>query len=101
MESTVETDEEGGGRTASVCNVLLGSGPGSITFLGGDLGLIGGNVLEARESACGLPKADNAAEGKEAKEWTWRSEAEEKVIKESATQSLRAYIDKRQTTVAD
>ena len=32
---------------------------------------------------------------------TWRSAAAEKVIKEAVTQSLGAYIDKRQATVAE
>ena len=32
---------------------------------------------------------------------TWRSEAAAKVIKESGTQTMGAYIDKRQVTVAE
>ena len=32
---------------------------------------------------------------------TWRSEAADKFIKEAGTQSLGAYIDKRQATVAE
>ena len=66
MESAGETAKEGGGRAVSVCNVLSGSGPVSITFWVGYLGLVGGNVLESGGNARGLPKADNGVEGKEA-----------------------------------
>ena len=45
----------------SVRNVLLGGGPVSITIWGRDLGLVGGDVLEAGGSARALPKANNGA----------------------------------------
>ena len=61
MESAGETDNEGVGGTASARNVLLGGGPVSITIWGRDLGLVGGNVLEAGGSARALPKANNGA----------------------------------------
>ena len=60
------TAKEGGGGTASVRNVLSGGCPGSITFWGEDLGLVGGDVLEYVGIAHGIPKADNKTEGKEA-----------------------------------
>ena len=68
MESYGETSKEGGGGSTSVRNVLLGSVPGSIDFWGGDLGFVGGDVLEAEGGAREFPKADNrkyvsAAEG--------------------------------------
>ena len=54
MESAGETAKEGGGRAVSVCNVLSGSGPVSITFWVGDLGLVGGNVPEDGGVAHGI-----------------------------------------------
>ena len=66
MELAGETSNEGGGGTASVSNVLLGGGPCSITFWGGDLVLVVGDVPEYVWSTRGLPKADNGVEGKEA-----------------------------------
>ena len=64
MESSGENAKEEGRGTTSVCNVLLGGGPGSITFWCGDLGIVVGNVPEAGGSAYGLPQADNGTEGK-------------------------------------
>ena len=43
---------------------LLGGGPGSINFLGRELGLVGGDAPEVGGGARGIPKADNGAEGK-------------------------------------
>ena len=48
----------------SVRNVLSGSGPVSITLWGGYLGLVGGDFTEAERISCGIPKANNGAEGK-------------------------------------
>ena len=64
MDSARETINEGGGGTASVHNVLLGSGPVSITLWGRDMGLVRSDVPEAGWSARGLSKADNGEEGK-------------------------------------
>ena len=63
MESAGETSSEGGGGATSVCNVLLGSGPGSITFWGRDLDFFRGDVLEDGGGARGNPKSDNSTEG--------------------------------------
>ena len=52
--------------TASVRNVLSGSGPDSITLWCRYLGLVRGDDIESGGSARGLPKADNGAEGKSA-----------------------------------
>ena len=64
MESAGENDKEGGGGSASACNVLLGGGPGGINFWGRDLGLVGVNVPEAGGGARGITKADSRAEVK-------------------------------------
>ena len=61
MELDGENSKEGGDGTTSVCHVLLGGGSGSITFWGGDLGLVGGDVPEDEGSASGLTKADNGS----------------------------------------
>ena len=41
-----ETSKEIGGVTVSVRNILSGSGTGSFTLWGGDLGFVDGNVQE-------------------------------------------------------
>ena len=64
LEPARETAKERGGRTASVRNVLSGSGAGGITFWGGDLDFVSANVPKAGGSARGLPKTDDGAEGK-------------------------------------
>ena len=38
---------------------------------------------------------------KRQRDGTWQGEAEEKVLNEAGTQSMGAYIDKRQETVAE
>ena len=62
MESAGETTKEGGGGATSVRNILLGSGPGSLNFWGGDLGFVVGNVPEAGGAARGILKAYTRAE---------------------------------------
>ena len=64
MELAGETAKEGGGGSTSVCNVLSGGGPGSITFWGIVLGFVGGNVPEAGGDARGITKVDNRTEGR-------------------------------------
>ena len=64
MESAGETDIEGGGRATSVHNFLSGGDPGSIIFWVIDLGFVGGDVPEAGEVACGIPKVGNRTEGR-------------------------------------
>ena len=66
MELAGETDKKRGGVSVSVHNVISGNSPGIITFGARDLGIVGGGVPEARGGACGIPEADNGAEGKEA-----------------------------------
>ena len=104
MELAGETAKEGGGGAASVRNVLSGGCPGSITFWGGDLGLVGSYVLESGGGARGITKADIRAEDRAA-EWqrdgNWRSEAAEKVLREAVNHSLGAYIDKQKATVVE
>ena len=94
MESSGENAKEGGGGATSVRNVLLGGGPGSITFWCGDLGIVVGNVPEAGGSAYGIPQADNGTEGKAAEGRDLENQGIAKVLKESGTQSLGEYIDK-------
>ena len=66
MDLAGEAAKEEGGGTASVTNVLPDGGPVSITLWVIELRILGGDVLESGGSACGLPKADNGAEGKAA-----------------------------------
>ena len=51
-----EIAKERGVGTTSVRNILSSSDAGGITFWGGDLGFVGGDVLKSEISAHGLPQ---------------------------------------------
>ena len=65
-QSLLTKFKESRGGPVSVRNVLPGSGASGITFLGKELGFVGGNVPESRGSARGLPKTDDGPESKAA-----------------------------------
>ena len=66
MQSDGENSKERRGESASVRNVLSGSGPGSITLWGRDMILVGVDVPESVGSVCGLHMSNNGEEGKAA-----------------------------------
>ena len=61
MDPARENTKESGGGPTIVINVLSVSGAGGIDFWGGNLGVVGGNVLEAGGSAHGITKTDDGA----------------------------------------
>ena len=66
----------------------MGGGPGSINFLGRELGLVGGDAPEVGGGARGIPKAVTGQKAKWQRDGNWRSEAAEKILKEAGTQYL-------------
>ena len=52
----------GRGRSHECPSFLLGNGPGSPSFWGGDLGFVRGSVPESVGGACGITKTDNRTE---------------------------------------
>ena len=101
MEPNGETDKEGRGRNASICNVLLGGTTGGTTHWGGDTGLVRGDFPNMAGVHVGFLGKITGQKEKRQRDGTWISEAAEKVLKEAGTQSSRAYIDKRKLIVVE
>ena len=58
-----EDATEGGVGTGRLRKVLLRGDTGVVVVLGGDLGIVGANVAEARGNSCGVPETGDKVEG--------------------------------------
>ena len=63
---TREDATEGGGRISHLGNVLSRGNTGGALVWGGDVGAVGSNGAEVRDSACGFPETGDKVKGKEA-----------------------------------
>ena len=82
-------------------HVLSGGVTGSPPFWGRDLGFVGGYVQESGGVHVGFLRNITGQRAVRQKEGTWRQVAEDRVLEKAGTQSLGAYIDRRQATVAE
>ena len=101
MDPARETANERGGGPVSVSNVLSGSGAGGITIWGRYLGF-SSEISQKMEGAhVGFLRKMTGKKVKRQRDGNWRIKALAKALKEARTQTLGAYIDKRQEMVAE